>query len=391
MFYRKSNVLIYSIDNGSLLAHQLFIIGMSVAYVDEDGRVNSVVYGSDIKMFLGLKSNSIYKRIREICDKDSKESVFKWQVSIKDDVKDQYEMFNVVDEARFENGKLTMIYNKSLTNLIINLEDDFISISVEEIMKLKTIEALRLYELLRADHAIKMRNRKLGDPNKATFNSTELKSILVQNSGVGKEKIDGVFDKSIVIKAVNEINEKTSLNVECTPVEEGNLVGGVEFRVLRKDSGMSFSLGGNSMYAIAERDKDICVGTVTHEPDPFLYLVFVMGICNMNEKEELFSSMVTAEDIAQPLNMEMEAVCNEMKAISNRSVDRASIYDWMTREAAIPGKRVLEQIVTDVAYSDGTIIMRYNHSLNKYLVRLKDYYTGRINDLIEDVRNEIKN
>ncbi len=153
MFYRKSNALIYSMDNGSLLAHQLFIIGMSVAYVDEDGRVNSVVYGSDIKKFLSLKSNSIYKRIRELCDKDSKESVFKWQVSIKDDVKDQYVMFNVVDEARFENGKLTMIYNKSLTNLIINLEDDFTSISVEEVMKLRTIEAMRLYELLRADHS----------------------------------------------------------------------------------------------------------------------------------------------------------------------------------------------------------------------------------------------
>lgn len=127
------------------------------------------------------------------------------------------------------------------------------------------------------------------------------------------------------------------------------------------------------------------------EPDPFLYLVFVMGICNIDEKEELLSSTVTAEDIAQALNMKMEDVCNEMKAISNRSVDRASIYDWMTRKEILPEKRVLEQIVTDADYSDGIITMKYNHSLNKYLVRLKEYYTVQIKDLIVDVRNEIKN
>ncbi|MBP3783131.1 MAG: replication initiation protein [Butyrivibrio sp.] len=385
MFYRKSNALIYSMDNGSLLAHQLFIIGMSVAYVDEDGRVNSVVYGSDIKKFLSLKSNSIYKRIRELCEKDSKESIFKWQVSIKGDVKDQYEMFNVVDEARFENGKFTMIYNKSLTNLIINLEDDFTPISVEEVMKLRTVEALRLYELLRADRVIKMRNRKLGDSNKATFNLSELKSILAPNAGMEKEKGASNFNKRILSTAVKEINEKTSLNVEYTPVEEDNIVGGVDFCVSRKESKTPQPLEENSMYAIAERDKDICVGTVTYKPDPFLYLVFVMGICNIDEKEELLSSTVTAEDIAQALNMKMEDVCNEMKAISNRSVDRASIYDWMTRKEIFPEKRVLEQIVTDATYSDGIITMNYNHSLNKYLKRLNAYYKCRIKDLTEEL------
>ena len=79
-----------------------------------------------------------------------------------------------------------------------------------------------------------------------------------------------------------------------------------------------------------------------------------------------------------------------MRKISNRSLDKASIYDWMTREEIIPGKRVLEQIVTDATYRDGIITMRYNHSLNKYLVRLKGYYMERINDLMVDARNETK-
>ena len=418
MFYKKSNVLIYSMDNGSLLAHQLFIIGMSVAYIDENGRVNSVVYGSDVKKLLNRNSNSIYKRIRALCDRDSKESFFNWQICLKDYEKGQYEVIYVVDEAKFENGKLTMIYNKTLTSQIINLEDNFTSISVQEAMKLRTIEALQLYEMLKADHAVKMRYKKLGDPNKVTFNLIEMKILLgtidfqacllikdylekdypnyrlisevVQNAGLDKRKNYSEFNQGVLRKAVNEINEKTSLNVEYITLKVGNVVVGVDFSVSREKSETPLLRGENSMYAIVEKDKDISVGTVSHEPNPFLYLVFVMGICNIDEKKELFSSIVKAEDVAQMLDMEQTDVCNELKEISNKSLDKASIYDWMTHQEVISGKRVLEQIVTDAAYSDGTIIMRYNHSLNKYLVRLKDNYTGRINNLLEDVKNEIK-
>ena len=418
MWYKKSNALIYSMDNGSLLAHQLFIIGMSIAYVDESGRVNSVVYGPDVKKALKLKSNSIYKRIRELCNKDSKESLFDWQACIKDYEKGQHEMLNVVDEARFENGKLTMVCNKSLTNLIINLEDDFTTMSVEETMKLRTIEALRLYELLRAEYAIKMRYRKLGDPNRTSFNITELKiflgiidiaafpqikdplekdypnyrliSELVQNADLDKRKGYGEFNKAVLSKAVKEINEKTSLKVEYEPIRDGNTVVGIEFFVSKEVSDKPQSLGNNSMYTIVERDLDISVGTTPHEPNPFLYLVFVMGICNIDENEELFSSVVTAEDIAQVLDWKIKDVCRDLKEISNRSVDRASIYEWVLHEQLASGKRIVKQIVTDATYNDGTIIMRYNHSLNKYIVRLKKYYTGRINDLMDDVRNEMK-
>lgn len=418
MWYKKSNSLIYSMDNGSLLAHQLFALSMSIAYVDESGRVNAVVHGPDVKKALNLKSSSIYKRIRELCNKDSKESFYNWQVCIKDREKGQYEMLNVVDEARFENGKLTMVYNKSLTNLIINLEDNFTSMSIVETMKLRTIEALRLYELLKAEHAIKMRYRKLGDPDRTSFNLTEVKlflgtidisaipqirdylekdypnyrliSELAQEAGFDKRKGYGEFNKAVLSKAVKEINDKTSLKVEYEPIRDGNVVAGIYFYISKEVPDKSQRLGENSMYTIVEEDKDICVGTTSHEPNPFLYLVFVMGICNIDEKEELFSAVVKAEDIAQVIDREIKDVSRELEEITHRSVDSASIYDWVTREEVIPGKRVQEQIVTDAAYSDGTIIMRYNHSLNKYLVRLKDYYTGRINDLLEDIRNEIK-
>lgn len=418
MWYKKSNSLIYSMDNGSLLAHQLFAIGMSIAYVDESGRVNLVVYGSDVKKLLNRNSNSIYKRIRELCNKDSKESIFNWQVCIKDHEKGQYKMFKVVDDAKFENGKLTMVYNKSLTNLIINLEDDFTTMSVEETMKLRTIEALRLYELLKAEYAIKMRYRKLGDPNRTSFNITELKiflgiidiadfpqikdplekdypnyrliSELVQNADLDKRKGYGEFNKAVLSKAVKEINEKTSLKVEYEPIRDGNTVVGIEFFVSKEVSDKPQSLGNNSMYTIVERDLDISVGTTLHEPNPFLYLVFVMGICNIDENEELFSSVVTAEDIAQVLNREIKDVCHDLEKISNRSVDSASIYDWMTRKQVASGKTIVEQIVSDATYHDEAIEMKYNHYLNKYIVRLKEYYTGRINDLMDDVRNEIK-
>ena len=48
MWYKKSNSLIYSMDNGSLLAHQLFAIGMSIAYVDEKGEPIEAYFKKDV-------------------------------------------------------------------------------------------------------------------------------------------------------------------------------------------------------------------------------------------------------------------------------------------------------------------------------------------------------
>ena len=138
------------------------------------------------------------------------------------------------------------------------------------------------------------------------------------------------------------------------------------------------------MYTIAEWDKDIIVGTVPHEPNDFLYLAFVMGICNMDERNEGFTSTVTADDIEQVLDMEREQICHQLEMISERSEDITSIHEWMTYDPDITDKRVLKQIVTDAEYHDGELYLRYNYSLNNYLLKLKRNHTGRINELVED-------
>ncbi len=136
------------------------------------------------------------------------------------------------------------------------------------------------------------------------------------------------------------------------------------------------------MFAVVEKDNDITVGTVFNEPNSFIYLVFVMGICNIDENQELLSSKIDAESIAKVIdNMSHEDICSKMQAVSKWSDDETAIYEWATYEPGNESKKIVKQIVTDAEYHDGVLLLRYNHQLRDVVLELKKYYTHRLDEI----------
>ena len=256
--FKKSNNLIYAYSNGSLLAEQLFAIGMQNIFVDENNRVVSTMYGDDIKKGLGLISNSIYKRIRELCDRENTSaSIYDWMITYKDRESGNMVEHNVVSEASFQNGTLRVIYNSAITDLIVNLSMNYTVLNFSESMSFKTKNSYRLYELIKADYAFKTHEMKKREGITSDYNLTELKLMMgdidyksmplisdelvkdypdykriediVNGNGFDNHKGYFKFNEKVLAGAVKELNEKTSQNIEYAPIKEGRVVVGVRF------------------------------------------------------------------------------------------------------------------------------------------------------------------
>ena len=176
--FKKSNNLIYAYSNGTLLANQLFAIGLQNIFIDEDNRAVSKMLGEDIKKELSLTSNSIYKRIRDLCDReDAVGSIYDWMIMYRDCESGKMIDYKVVSDASFSNGILWIAYNKEITNLIMNLSKNYTALSLSESMCLKTKNSYRLYEILKADYDFKSHEQKSGEIV-VDYNLMELKLML---------------------------------------------------------------------------------------------------------------------------------------------------------------------------------------------------------------------
>ncbi len=256
--FKKSNYLIYAYSNGSLLDNQLFAIGMQNIFIDENNRVVSTMHGDDIKKGLGLISNSIYRKIRELCNKEKAAgSIYDWTIIYKERESGKLVEHNVVSEASFQNGTLRIFYNSSITELIVNLSRNYTVLNFSESMSFKTKNSFRLYELLKADFALKTHDLKKNGEITSDYNLMELKLLLgdidcvvmplisdeLEKDYPDYKRIEDVvngtdfdihkgyskFNEKVLSRAVKELNEKTCLKIEYAPIKDGRIVEGVRF------------------------------------------------------------------------------------------------------------------------------------------------------------------
>ena len=104
----RSNVLIESKSSTSLFERKLLNIAISKAYI-EDGELIAKVSTKEIKNYLHISGNSIYSRLKEV----SKETLGH-VVSIEDDEKENFIMFNVVNKCEYQDGVFTTRFTKEI-------------------------------------------------------------------------------------------------------------------------------------------------------------------------------------------------------------------------------------------------------------------------------------
>ena len=265
--YTKSNELINAMGKGTALSQKLFAIGMQNIQVDETNNVVATIYGSELRKMFKSSSGSLYEHIEALCDRQIKgQTIFDWNLLMKDKENGKIEAHQVVTDASFKNGTLKLRYNNSLTDKIVNLKKNYTVLSLSDTLSLKSVYSLRLYEMLKSAYDYKAYYVK--DPGEQSFeyNLTELKLELgIITSGGNKEikaelekeypnydKIEAlaennkngdnkykeykIFNRNVLSKVKEELNAKTSLLVDYEPIKSGRRTVGIRFFVSQKNA-----------------------------------------------------------------------------------------------------------------------------------------------------------
>lgn len=142
----RSNVLIESKSSTSLFERKLLNIAIAKAFI-EDGELIARVSTKDVKNYLHISGNSIYTRLKEV----SKETLGH-VVSIEDDEKENFIMFNVVNKCEYRDGVFTTRFTKEMKPHIYNLKKDYTRMSLDVLCSFKSLFTTRIYEILRTQY-----------------------------------------------------------------------------------------------------------------------------------------------------------------------------------------------------------------------------------------------
>ena len=183
---------------------------------------------------------------------------------MKDKENGKIEAHQVVTDASFKDGTLTLRYNNSLTDKIVNLQKNYTVLSLADTLSLKSVYSLRLYEMLKAAYDYKKYLTKEPGEQAFEYDLTELKlelgiitsggvkeiknelekefpdydkiEALADKNDLNKYKEYKIFNRNVLSKAKEELNKKTSLEVDYEPIKCGRKTAGIRFFVNQKEN-----------------------------------------------------------------------------------------------------------------------------------------------------------
>ena len=201
----RSNVLIESKSSTSLFERKLLNIAIAKAVI-EDGELIARVTTKDVKDYLHISGNSIYTRLR-----DASKETLGHVVSIEDDGKENFIMFNVVNKCEYRDGVFTTRFTKEMKPHIYNLKKDYTRMSLDVLCSFKSLFTTRIYEILRTQY---YRFEKEGSdeiivprPPKAPYSLAELKFTLNVVDANASKTVKRLVEQGRFEEAIEEIKD----------------------------------------------------------------------------------------------------------------------------------------------------------------------------------------
>lgn len=201
----RSNVLIESKSSTSLFERKLLNIAIAKAYI-EDGELIARVSTKDVKNYLHISGNSIYTRLKEV----SKETLGH-VVSIEDDEKENFIMFNVVNKCEYRDGVFTTRFTKEMKPHIYNLKKDYTRMSLDVLCSFKSLFTTRIYEILRTQYYRFEREKSealiVPRPPKSPYSIPELKFTLNVVDANASKAVKRLVEQGRFAEALEEIKD----------------------------------------------------------------------------------------------------------------------------------------------------------------------------------------
>lgn len=250
--YKKANTLINAKGRSTLLVQKLFAVSIAKAKLNPmDNTLEASIYGTDLKKIFGVKGGSFYEHIRKAIEPvKNQASILDWRIICRNDAAQELEAINVITDASFKNGVLSIRYNSKITPYLNDLKSNYTVLSLSEAIRLNSIYSFRLYEILKAEMDYQRAITHKQGPYCVQYNLTDLKLRLgiidsqakpeiinalkkdnpdyskiekyaASEDGAEKLKTFGNFKKFALEKAREELIEKTSIWFDYEPVKAG--------------------------------------------------------------------------------------------------------------------------------------------------------------------------
>lgn len=207
------NYLNESVFNFNELELNLFIVMMYKMRAEKE---NTVIFkAGDIKSLIRSKDRS-YAKFEEIINNLQDRTIYlKTENGYK-----RIKPFPTLD-FNLKNKTIEVEINSSLIPLIKELKEQFTQYSLREYLSLKSKYSKRIFQLLK-------QYEKIG---KRTFNLNDLKELL--DCGESYHKFSN-FEARVLKTTKNDINEKTSLEIDYVKIKSGVNISKIEFSISNK-------------------------------------------------------------------------------------------------------------------------------------------------------------
>lgn len=217
-----ANDLIKSKSNLSLNELKLLrVVIMQVLAEDSDLQTYSIKI-NDLAKILDISSPNIYRDVMEMCRHLLQEIVYVGDGNPKH----KWQMFQWCSTCRYDDGVIDIRLHNDLKPYLLQLRKNYTQFALEDILMLKTVYAVRLYELLQ--EALKA--QKVYADQTATV-ILDVETIRKATNTEDKYQKIGMFNQRVIDKAVSEINDKSSYYVSYEYVKKSRKIIGFKFIV----------------------------------------------------------------------------------------------------------------------------------------------------------------
>lgn len=222
-----SNDLIKSKSNLSLNELKLLRLTIMQVIAEDKDLMTYQVNIIDLAKLLDISSSNIYRDIDEITTHLLQEIVF-----IGDgNPKHKWKKFQWCSSCKYENGVITIKLHNNLKPYLLQLKKHYTQYMLQDILMLKTVYAVRIYELLREE----MKNQKVYADKTATI-KLDLEMIRKATNTEDKYKTISMFRARVIDGAVKEINEKLGYYVTYELIKHSRKIVGFKFIIESKNN-----------------------------------------------------------------------------------------------------------------------------------------------------------
>lgn len=227
---RKDNTIIRKTKNKFDYKQNQLMALLLGKYVNlnTDKCIDTNITIEELRLALGIKSDggSSYEQIRQTIDRFGEKSSVGIYKEIKG--KPKYVWMPFFTKIELKENAVEFKWNLEMKPYLIGLKQNYTQYLMADFLNLKSVYSQYLYEVLKSVENFENRYHK-----KPIIDLDELRNIL----GIEDKKAYmqfNEFNKRILKKSINEINDKTDLDVSYTTVKKGRVVVAICFDVSKK-------------------------------------------------------------------------------------------------------------------------------------------------------------